>query len=94
MFVNLTEKVSLINFECSINDTNLLNQLQNEENTFTDPYKGTWIKIIAILCYLIGIPMGKTVFSYIINEAEEQNKTIINLLIVFLYFMVSDITQG
>ena len=71
------------------NASNILKDILKEQNIFVDPYQLTYSKIIAIVCYIINIFNTKVIYSFITNEAQDVNKTIINILVVFSYFLVS-----
>ena len=70
------------------NASNIFDDILEKQNIFEDPYQFTSIKIIAIVCYITNLFIAKVIHSFIINEAEEVNKTIINLLVVLSYFLV------
>ena len=71
------------------NASDLLNDILEAHNVFKDPYQSTIIRIIAVACCLTNFGVLKTILSFVKNEAEDLNKTIINLLVVFSYLMVS-----
>ena len=62
--------------------------LVEEPNIFVGPYQSVWSKVIGTGSYIFGILVSVMIFSFIKNEVEEQNKTVINLLLVFAYLLV------
>ena len=56
-----------------------------------DPYDSIWLKIIAILSYLIGLTNSAIMLAFINYENEQHGnfRTVINQLISNLYAMVS-----
>ena len=77
-----------------IKTENLLEDILNstteptEPNIFSDPYKSIWSKVIGTASYTLGILASITIFSFLKHEVQDQNKTIINLLLAFGYFLV------
>ena len=58
------------------------------ENIFVGPYQSVWSKVIGTGSYIFGILVSVVIFSFVKNEVQEQNKTVINLLLVFAYLLV------
>ena len=58
------------------------------ENIFVGPYQSLWSKVIGTGSYIFGILVSVVIFSFVKNEVQEQNKTVINLLLVFAYLLV------
>ena len=61
--------------------------LVEEDNIFVGPYQSVWSKVIGTGSYIFGILVSVVIFSFVKNEVQEQNKTVINLL-VFAYLLV------
>ena len=57
-------------------------------NEFVGPYQSVWSKVIGTASYVIGILVSFVIFSFVKNEVQDQNKTVINLLLVFAYLLV------
>ena len=57
-------------------------------NEFVGPYQSVWSKVIGTGSYVIGILVSFVIFSFVKNEVQDQNKTVINLLLVFAYLLV------
>ena len=85
-YQDLTMNISVFKAE---NASDLLKDILEAHNVFKDPYQSTIIRIIAVACWLTNFAVLKTIISFVKNEAEDLNKTIINLLVVFSYLMVS-----
>ena len=62
--------------------------LVEEDNIFVGPYQSVWSKVIGTGSYMFGILVSVVIFSFVKNEVQEQNKTVINLLLVFAYLLV------
>ena len=62
--------------------------LVEEDNIFVGPYQSVWSKVIGTGSYIFGILVSVVIFSFVKNEVQEQNKTVINLLLVFAYLLV------
>ena len=62
--------------------------LVEEPNIFVGPYQSVWSKVIGTGSYILGILVSVVIFSFVKNEVQEQNKTVINLLLVFAYLLV------
>ena len=58
------------------------------ENIFVGPYQSVWSKVIGTGSYIFGILVSVVIFSFVKNEVQDQNKTVINLLLVFAYLLV------
>ena len=87
--INETEEVCLLenwNHDNSVIDKNL------EQNLLLqDPYDSIWLKIIAILSYLIGLVTSVVMNAFVNYENEHHGnfRTVINQLLSSLYDMVS-----
>ena len=62
--------------------------LVEEDNIFVGPYQSVWSKVIGTGSYIFGILVSVVIFSFVKNEVQDQNKTVINLLLVFAYLLV------
>ena len=62
--------------------------LEEDLNIFVDPYESVWMKIVATFFYLIGILGSIIIYDFLQKEVEDQNKTIINLLLVWAYLLI------
>ena len=60
-----------------------------EDNVFVSPYLSVWSKVIATGSYILGIFASAIMFSFVKGEVKEQNKTVINMLLVFAYLLVN-----
>ena len=59
-------------------------------NIFVSPYESAWSKIIGTGSYIFGILVSAIIFSFVKGEVKEQNKTVINMLLVFAYLLVNN----
>ena len=87
--INNTEKARLLEnwtLDISMNDKNSAQQL-----LLQDPFESTWMKIIAILSYFIGLVNSKIMLAFIKYESEHHGnfRTVINQLLSNMYAMVS-----
>ena len=64
--------------------------LVKESNIFVSPYQSPWSKVIGTGSYILGILVTVVIFSFVKGEVKEQNKTVINMLLVFAYLLVSN----
>ena len=60
-----------------------------EHNIFVSPYQSAWSKVIGTGSYIFGILVSTVIFSFVKGEVKEQNKTVINMLLVFAYLLVN-----
>ena len=85
---NIEEVCLLANWthDISVYDENLEQQL-----LIQDPYDSVWLKIIAILSYLVGLVCSVIVLAFINYETGHHGnfRTVINQLLSNLYAMVS-----
>ena len=93
----LNNSVALFEFQASemTEVEKFLNEIQynmpdlvEEDNIFVGPYQSVWSKVIGTGSYIFGILVSVVIFSFVKNEVQEQNKTVINLLLVFAYLLV------
>ena len=61
-----------------------------ERNIFVSPYQLAWSKVIGTGSYIFGILVSAIIFSFVKGEVKEQNKTVINMLLVFAYLLVNN----
>ena len=85
---NNTEKVCLLEnwtLDISMNDKNL------DPIQIQDPFESVWMKVIAILCYFIGLVNSAILLAFINYEKEHHGnfRTVINQLLSNMYAMVS-----
>ena len=78
---------STIFVEFQVSETTEVEKFLNE-NIFVGPYQSLWSKVIGTGSYIFGILVSVVIFSFVKNEVQEQNKTVINLLLVFAYLLV------
>ena len=64
--------------------------LVKEPNIFVSPYQSAWSKVIGTGSYIFGILVSAIIFSFVKGEVKEQNKTVINMLLVFAYILVNN----
>ena len=86
---NNTEKVCLLEnwaLNISMNEVNL-----EQKWLFQDPYDSIWLKIIAILSYLIGVVTSVVMNTFVKYENGHHGnfRTVINQLLSTLYDVVS-----
>ena len=74
-------------FEFQVSEMTEVEKFLNE-NIFVGPYQSVWSKVIGTGSYVIGILVSFVIFSFVKNEVQDQNKTVINLLLVFAYLLV------
>ena len=79
----------MIEVEKYLNDIRYnMPDLVEERNIFVGPYQSVWSKVIGTGSYISGILVSVVIFSFVKNEVQDQNKTVINLLLVFAYLLV------
>ena len=86
--INDTEEVCLLEnwtLDISINDKN------SDPIQIQDPFESVWMKVIAILCYFIGLVNSAILLAFINYEKEHHGnfRTVINQLLSNMYAMVS-----
>ena len=64
--------------------------LVEEHNIFVSPYQSAWSKVIGTGSYVFGILVSVIIFKFAKGEIKEQNKTVINMLLVFAYLLVNN----
>ena len=85
------EGTEMIEVETYLNDTrHNVPDLVMEHNIFVSPYQSAWSKVIGTGSYIFGILASATIFSFVKGEVKEQNKTVINMLLVFAYLLVNN----
>ena len=65
-----------------------LEDIIKEQNIFKDPYESIWVKFVATISYLMGVPVVTILYDFIQKEVNDQHKTIFNLLLAYTYFAV------
>ena len=82
----VTETIEVLKF---LNDIRYnMPDLVEEPNIFVSPYQSLWSKVIGTGSYIFGILVSAIIFSFVKGEVKEQNKTVINMLLVFAYLLV------
>ena len=84
------EVTEMIEEEKYLNDIRYnMPDLVEEDNIFVSPYQSAWSKVIGTGSYIFGILVSTIIFSFVKGEVKEQNKTVINMLLVFAYLLVN-----
>ena len=84
------EAAEIIEVEKFLNDIRYtMPDLVEEHNIFVSPYQSAWSKVIGTGSYIFGILVSTIIFSFVKGEVKEQNKTVINMLLIFAYLLVN-----
>lgn len=65
---------------------------EDEENLFTDPYGGIWMKLTSLVSYILGLFGSLILFGFVAAEWQDllgPYRTMINQLVSWNYFIVS-----
>ena len=85
------EVTETIEVEKYLNDTrHNVPDLVMEQNIFVSPYQSAWSNVIGTGSYIFGILVSVIIFKFAKGEIKEQNKTVINMLLVFAYLLVNN----
>ena len=87
--INGTEEVCFL--ENWIHDTSMIDKNLEPNLLLQDPYDSIWLKIIAILSYLIGLVTSAVMNAFVNYENGHHGnfRTVINQLLSTLYVVVS-----
>ena len=87
--INGTEEVCFL--ENWIHDTSMIDKNLEQNLLLQDPYDSIWLKIIAILSYLIGLVTSVVMNAFVNYENGHHGnfRTVINQLLSTLYDVVS-----